>query len=351
MKNNSIKVIISLIVVFIVSCNDPETVVTNIVHPDGSITRRIVMKTTQSKDKFRSVQIPFDNSWTMKDSIELNSKGDTTWVRRAEKLFRNVEEINQAYKSDTGSNKSFARHASYTKHFRWFYTEYRFSEIIDKKYPYGTSIKNFMNAQELSYYYSPEDMKQANKDGADSLKYREIYDTVKQKEELWTSTNIVLGWVEEFETLINGKNPPVSREYLLGRKDYMAKAISKAGNSIDSLWKSGALLNDFLGKTAADTYRSEADTAIDRVFKSFFLDLKDYSVRMILPGNIMNTNGYIDSTGTLIWPVKGDFVIGDDYEMWVVSRKPNTWAWIVSGCFVVFVMTGIILRRTKKRAE
>jgi hypothetical protein len=38
----------------------------------------------------------------------------------------------------------------------------------------------------------------------------------------------------------------------------------------------------------------------------------------------------------------------EPYEMWAESKTPNTWAWIVSGFFLAFVLTGVIVRIIKK---
>jgi hypothetical protein len=111
MKNKSFKLIVSIILVSIVSCNEPETVVTNIVHPDGSVTRKIEMKSTENKVenrfKLSDIQVPFDSTWTIKDSCEISEKGDTAWIRRAEKLFKNIDEINKEYLANKGANKEF----------------------------------------------------------------------------------------------------------------------------------------------------------------------------------------------------------------------------------------------------
>ena len=64
-----------------------------------------------------------------------------------------------------------------------------------------------------------------------------------------------------------------------------------------------------------------------------------------MPGKLIATNGYIDSTRNLLWPVKSDFFLTDQYEMWAESKTTNMWAWIVSGLFLVFVATGIILKK------
>ena len=34
--------------------------------------------------------------------------------------------------------------------------------------------------------------------------------------------------------------------------------------------------------------------------------------------------------------------------MWAESKTPNAWAWIVSGFFLGFVITGVIVRVIKK---
>ncbi len=90
----------------------------------------------KAEDRFKTsdLQVPFDSTWTVRDSCELNNKDvDTVWVRRAVKTFRNVAEINLTYKNDSGANKAFTRRAFFNKSFRWFNTQYRFGERIDQK--------------------------------------------------------------------------------------------------------------------------------------------------------------------------------------------------------------------------
>ncbi len=83
----------------VASCNEPETVVTNIVHPDGTVLRRIEMKKLENKFEVSDLQVPFDSTWTITDSLEINMEGDTIWIKRDEKLFSDVEEINRTYLS------------------------------------------------------------------------------------------------------------------------------------------------------------------------------------------------------------------------------------------------------------
>jgi hypothetical protein len=352
MKNKSIKLLVSLILMFVVSCNEPETVVTNIVHPDGSVTRRIVMKSTE-KDKAKrfklsELQVQYDNTWTVKDSSVAREKSDTLWVRTAEKLFKNVEEINLAYKKDSGPDKEVKRHAEFKRSFRWFNTEYRFSENIDKKLLYGYPLKDYLNSEELLYYYSPDDMKEEKKTSPDSLKYKMLNDSIGKKTDRWLSKNIVSEWIEGFSALTAGKQGNISKDSLKAREDEFVKIIGTPGVNFDSLWQDGVILRKFIGSDNALKFKAEADTALEHVTENLLLNFRDYSIQTVMPGKLVNTNGYIDSSHVLLWPVKSDYFLSENYEMWAVSRVPNRWAWIISGIFLAFVAAGVMVRVIKK---
>lgn len=200
--------IISAITMFLVmatSCDEPETVVTNIVHPDGSVTRMIEMKNNENKFKLSNLQVPFDSTWFVKDSIEVNDQGDTTWVKRATKLFKNVDEINATYQADSGANKHVSRYAGFIRKFRWFNTEFRFSENINKTMSFGYPVKDFLNSGELLWFYSPDSVKHKKINGIDSLEYKALDDNVDKKTEIWAIKNMVSEWIGEFSKLIEGK--------------------------------------------------------------------------------------------------------------------------------------------------
>jgi len=349
MGRKSFKLIVSLILIMVVSCDEPETVVTNYVHPDGSVTRKIEMKNNENKFNLSDLQVPFDNTWTLKDSLEIDEKGDTTWVKRAEKLFSNIDEINLSYKSDSGANKDISRQTGFKKRFTWFNTEFRFSERIDKKLSFGYPVKNFLNNEELLYFYSPENLKHDKETGPDSLKFRALSDSVKLKTDLWSTKNIVSEWIGVFSNLTAGKaGKDMTRESLKAREDEFVKIVEENDEKFDSLWSKGIILNKLIGEKNALKYKVEADTALESVTKNFFVNFKEYSVRVVMPGKLIGTNGFIDSSHVLLWPVKSDYFMTEQYEMWAESKVPNRWAWIISGLFLVFVFTGILLKVIKK---
>ena len=349
MKRKSVKLTVSLILMLIVSCDEPETVVTNYVHPDGSVTRMIEMRNLKNNFKKSDLQVPFDSTWTIKDSIEINKKGDTTWIKKAVKQFRNTDEINLAYKSDSGANKEMSRQAGFIKRFKWFNTEFQFSERIDKKMLFGYPVKDFLNKEELLYFYSPENLKHEKETGPDSLKFRALGDSLKYKTDLWFTKNLVSEWIGVFSNLVAGKaGKDLTRESLKAHEDEFVKIVEANGQKFDSLWSKGIILGKLIGEENAMKYKTEADTALESVTKDFLINFKDYSVRIAMPGKLIGTNGFIDSSQVLLWPVKSDFFLTEPYEMWAESKIPNRWAWFLSGLFLVFVLTGVIMRVIKK---
>ena len=349
MKRRPFKLITSLMLMMVVSCDEPETVVTNFVHPDGSVTRKIEMKNMENKFDLSVLQVPFDSSWTVKDTIEISEEGDTTWIKSAEKLFNNADEINLTYEADSGANKEISRQAGFKKSFKWFNTEFRFSENINKKMSFGYPVRDFLNDEELLYFYSPENVKLEKENGPDSLGFRALSDSVSHKTETWTAKNLVSEWIGEFSKLAAGRaGNDMTMESLKTREDEFVKLVEADEEKFDSLWSNGIILKEFIDKANSMKFKTEADSAISIVTKNFWVNFKEYTVRISMPGKVIGTNGFIDSSEVLLWPVKSDYFLTEQYEMWAESKIPNRWTWIVSGLFLAFVLTGVIVRVTKK---
>jgi hypothetical protein len=349
MKTKLIRLVLSLFFLIVVSCDEPLTIVTNYVHPDGSVTRKIEMRNSKRNFAKADLQVPFDSTWMIKDTCEVSEKGDTTWIKRAEKLFKNVNEINLTYKNDSGANKDISRNAGFRKTFKWFNTEYRFSETIDKKLTYGYPIRDFLNDEELRYFYTPDNVRYTLSIGPDSLKFKALSDSVNSKTDKWTYKNLVSEWIGEFSKLIGAKpGNDITFESLRARENDLVRMVMLNEKNLDSLWTNGIILKEFIGEANALKYKTEADTAIESATKKLFMDFNNYSVRIVMPGKVIGTNGFIDSSQVLLWPVKSDYFLTENYEMWAESKVANKWAWIVSGLFLVFVLTGVILRIIKK---
>ncbi|HEX2968493.1 MAG TPA: hypothetical protein VHO46_05260 [Bacteroidales bacterium] len=345
-----LKLISLFLFIVVASCNEPETIVTNYVHRDGSITRKIEMRNAEKPEfKTSDRQVPFDSTWIIRDSLEINTKGDTTWIRTAEKTFLVIEALNLSYKLDSGANAKYTRYVSFEKKFRWFNTTYRFSENIDKILEFGYPVRNFLNKDELAFFYSPQSLIEKYLAGADSLKYKALNDSVRQKTDIWMIKSIIFVWIGQLGKLtadkVTGQMIPELRQ---NEDRIYNQLVFKYKDSIDSLWKEGVIQKDFLGEENAELFKAEADSAAEYAINGFFNDFRSYHLQTVMPGRLTGTNGFADTANVLLWPVNSVYFTTEPYEMWAESKVVNVWAWIISGMFILFVMTGFILRATKK---
>jgi hypothetical protein len=309
-------------------------------------------KNEENKFDISNVQLPYDDTWIVKDSLEVSENGDTTWVKRAEKLFRSADEINMDYKTDSSFNRGVSRSTAFSKKFKWFHTYYRFAEKIDRKLIHGYPVSDFLNKDELAWFYLPEDVRNKKENSQDSLKFNALKDSVKKKSDMWFTRNFVSEWISEFGRLTNEKSAPgIDVESLKAREDEFMNALNKINESeqnFDSLWKSGAIIRDFIGEANALKFKPEADSALELSTNSLFIDFRNYTIKFVMPGKVTGSNGFIDSMQVLLWPVESDYFLTEPYEMWAESKVPNLWAWIVSGLFVLFAFTGILVTRKGK---
>jgi hypothetical protein len=131
------------------------------------------------------------------------------------------------------------------------------------------------------------------------------------------------------------------------READLASLIRKSGDNFDSLWTNGIIPGEIIGEVNARRFKTEIDSAADISLDRLFPTFSDYRIRTIMPGKLISTNGFVDSTGVILWPVAADYFLTEPYEMTAVSRTMNLWAWILSGIFVLFVISGLIIKKGK----
>lgn len=349
MKNRKLRIAFSILLVLAASCDEPETVVTDIVHRDGSVTRRIEMKCTENDFSAKEIQVPFDTTWTVRDSLEIDEKGDTTWVKRAEKYFSTTDLINIDYKHDSSANRESSRRVVFSRKFKWFNTEFRFAELIDETLKHGYPVDDFLNQEELAWYYAPLKFRDEKLNGSDSLKYKTLSDSVEAATEKWIARTLVSEWTGVFSELLGNEGTgDLSPETLKSDEDKFYRIMITNESDFDSLWANGNILKSMIGEENGLKYFSEADSAVNIVLDRLLITFSDYTMKIVMPGRVIETNGFRDNSPGLQWRVMSDFFLTEPYEMRAVSRIQNWWAWVLSGIFVLFVMTGIMINKKRK---
>jgi hypothetical protein len=338
MNIRNLKPVLLMVLLLAFSCDEPETTVINIVHPDGSVTRRIEMQNKKNNFKVGSVQVPYDSTWAIRDSISIGEKRDTTWFRTAEKTYKNIEELNFAYSNDKGINRKAVRKSAFNSQFKWFFTTYKFSERFEPILKYGYPRDKFFTKEENDFCMLPASLAHVRLEGPDSAKYRIIRDSIDKRSEKWAVSSLISDWIEEFGLLV--KDEGLIKNYLRRNEPFFPEFVFSNSES--------DMMGSLLGKEMYEKYKTEADTALAVVNRRFDISFKEYSEKFIMPGKVIGTNGFIDAAGVVLWPVKDDLFLTTPYEIWAESKVTNIWAWAVTAVFLVFVATGLLLRLRKK---
>jgi hypothetical protein len=345
MKRKSLKIISLTVLILAASCDETETVVTNIVHRDGSVTRRIEMKSSKHNFSPDIIQVPLDSTWIMKDSISISTENDTVWFRTAEKIFKNADALNEDYNYDKGANRKIKRSAAFTKKFRWFNTFFTFSEKLDKSFLSGYPPEKFLSADELEFFYLPENISRDKLSGADSTKYKELKERTDLRSERYYWSTLVSEWIGEFLKLTEGRTgAELSKEALKMQENEIIDSLIKNQGDTDSL------IARVLGYEAYSKFRTEADSATSIINERLDANISfaGYTVIFTMPGKVTASNGFIMKEGEIMWPVRSEFFLSEPYVMHAESKMPNIWAWFVSGFFLLFVVTGALRKINKK---
>jgi len=328
------------------SCNRPETTVVNFVRPDGSVLREIVMKHSGKNFSISNVQVPYDTTWIITDTLEINPEGDTLWVRRAEKLFRNFREMNDYYETDSSFNREEKRRVEFKKSFRWFNTAFRFAEIIEARTKNGYPLSRFMEKSESEFFYSPESLKEKLLKGPDSLRYKAIEESVNSKTTEWIIRSFVAEWSELFSRMVKEKTSgAVVFDNLKSKEDSLYRYLDLKNKDTDSLWNSGVILSFLVGEEYASRFRAEADSAMNEVQEVLLRSFSNYTEKTFMPGRLTGTSGFADSTGYVLWPVKSEYFMTEPYVMWAESEKTNIWAWVITIACALYFLYRLAIRR------
>jgi hypothetical protein len=367
------KIRVSLVltgIMLLFSC-DLETHVINTVHRDGSVTRKVIMKGDKDSVFDPEVyRVPVDSTWTIGESFEVDENNDTTWILTAEKWFAGVEGINREYEADSGTNRILERSAHFRKSFRWFTTVYRFSEQVETILEMDGPPSEFLDDEELKFFYMPDQGRQNLFSSPDSSRFRELEERVDSIAEIWTWTAFVRQWIELFyERAGDDPGLNISREEMMGKTSLFVAQVLKfeeeEENRTDSIGvdhetaeedELSRLIVPILGEDFYRIFGPDIDSAgsvLETMLEPFF-GTSDYDMEIRMPGRIISSNGYAvtdqDSAqnGNMLWKITSEYFLTGPYEMWVESQVSNYWAWVVTAIFLAFVVTGLVLRRRKR---
>lgn len=341
---------ISLITAFLlaaISCEGPETTITNFVRRDGSVMRKAELKYSRNELSLNDFSVPVDSTWKLRDSINISDKGDTTWFLLAEKLFKSADEINEAYLSDTGKNSNVKRIATFQQRFKWFTSELRYTEKCSKNFSHGYPAGNFLTPEEVEFSKLPLSMRKEKLAGADSLKYSVLADSLDAHTERWMLSSWILEWISDACSLSAASGKDTVFSDILRSHEWDFNLYTLSYENIDSTCIA------ILGDSIFQKYKPELDSAMTIAEEKFdrSFSFTKYTMKTLMPSKVKATNGYTMPGGEIAWPVNGDLFLTDDYIMWAETREVNYWAIFLTALVLVTVPLEIRKHSRKRKGK
>ena len=236
---------------------------------------------------------------------------------------------------------------SLDKEFRWFYTDYVFTEKFSSVADYfKVPVTDFMSEEEALYWFSGTPDLYA---GKPTWRYYEMLEDLKEKADRWVFANIhyniLSGIADRYDMVVE---PPVSKDEFIAQLGDVVKQLasydtykleySTARSIVSSHFGSDAY-SPFINEDEWKKYEISSATAFDYLFLFY------YNESIVMPGRVIDDGGGIYKDGVVTFKVDAGRFLLKDYEIRVVSRIVNVWAFIVTAVLASALCVAVIYRR------
>ena len=236
---------------------------------------------------------------------------------------------------------------SLDKEFRWFYTDYVFTEKFSSVADYfKVPVSDFMSEEEALYWFSGTPDLYA---GKPTWRYYEMLEELKEKADRWVFANmyynILSGIADRYDMVVE---PPVSKDEFIAQLGDVVKQLasydtykleySTARSIVSSHFGSDAY-SPFINEDEWKKYEISSATAFDYLFLFY------YNESIVMPGRVIDDGGGIYKDGVVTFKVDAGRFLLKDYEIRVVSRIVNVWAFIVTAVLASALCVAVIYRR------
>ena len=352
MKTIKLISMLALACATLVSCEDyGEAKMFTIVNKDGTCTREINFKNNAPKS------IALSDAWTSVPDV--NDTSRVTYSR----TFANVEQMSQDMPLLL-NGKPLQSKATFEKRFRWFYTEYTFSEeFASIGDDFQLPPTDFATAKEVEYWFTG----QPNiTNGMNGVEATERLTDIGEKMDNWLSANLFYyGFDYICDNYDKVKNPPVSREEFATLRDSLMRfrdsliTFARPEDSIANLARPATseqcyyaiVFEKFFDSKAFDNFFNEKDKTgcysglNEKVEPLMHFSTLSVPYTLSLPGDVIDCGTGICQNGTIFFPLTGERLIPQKYTITATSRQTNYWAYIITVLIVIIAVGSILWKR------
>ena len=352
----------TILLTALTACESGHIDMNTIIHADGTCRREICFKADSVALANGSINahsnvldILNDNSWTYEVQ-------DTSWVK-AYRDFSSPDEMAEAMPLQVAGQQVKSK-AKLEKQFRWFYTDYIYTETFESIAPtFVIPLTNYMEKDMADFWLTgtPDVMK-----GYSGLEMKDYLDSMEDAYMHFVNANILNDLMDVLAEHYNDiTKAPVSKEEFLASKSELIEQADKMSTDVLNFEPEKLLAETF--KTEAynqvlkdDPVISEAWEQRQNVYVSLLMLDVDYQLTM--PGGIIEIYKCGDGVfrdGELHYRLNGMRLLAPCYTIKATSSGKNNWALYLSlaivlmaiGLCIYMVFRGRARKNTLKMQE
>ena len=374
MKAN-IKIIAAMTLVLIMaSCKNKDDRMLTVINADGTCSREYTFHSTQQwlsippeEDYDSIVDKTWERSWSVlgADSVrypvpltealldsmqaqDLSKPLGNMLMVHVKKDYKSVEEMSaQIYRVERShlvKVEGIKASSQLEKHFKWFYTDYTFTETFanEDSTLFPIPLSQFLSADTASFWFTGQPNLTRSLSGAEM---KEMLDGIEKKVSQWSNAN----WFAEICKVISDhydkvKNQPVSKERFISICDSLVM-LPCVLNPKDS-----ESVEEGVFDLVHDVFQSDVYTEFLRSYEG---GLGQYggllsfgnNYDLVMPGRVLDA-GMGEYDGEVIhYRLGGERMIPGDYTITATSRVTNVWAFIVTILVVLLAIGSFFYRR------
>lgn len=344
------------------SCYQPDVVMHTTIHGGlgKSCTREVSYSNVMSKQERDSLLGEHINGWSqpVPECLNINAfcKSQTT-VKEGDTVttsftcpFKSVEEMCEQTPLQLNGTR-LRSNAQLKKRFRWFYTEYAYTETF---YCVGDTFKLadtlYADQATINYWFTGEPNLVKGLSGAEaSQKLSEIEPLITR----WLNDNLFkVGFdfiVAHYDSI---SNPPISKEQFVELYDSLSHFLLADTEDILDV-KPEDKLREFFHSDAYKIFFDNESAESEELNKEFEKHLKIFwfnvPYTLTMPGKVISTgNGTLQADGTIFYPFTGERLIPQDYTITATSRVTHIWAYILT-LLIILLAIGSYIYNVRKQ--
>ena len=238
---------------------------------------------------------------------------------------------------------------SLEKEFRWFYTDYVFTEKFSSVADYfKVPVTDFMSEEEALYWFSGTPDLYA---GKPTWRYYEFLEDLKEKAYRWVFANVhykaLSGIADRYDMVVD---PPVSKDEFIAQLGDVVKQLASYDTYKLEDSTARSIVSSHFGSDAYSPFINEDEWKKEELYEELdnyfgYLFLFYYDESIVMPGRVIDAGGGIYKDGVVTFTVDAGRFLLKDYEIRVVSRVVNVWAFIVTAALASALFVAVVYRK------